>query len=530
MKKIGSDYQDLVEEALSSNQAIPMEVDFKLFVNICGKMFENSRLTLPLISVVTSLTMLGSSSAALALQRGDNNSEVRNVQSCLKRLGYFNGPVNGNFGSMTEAAVRKFQQASRISAIGKVGPKTQAALQRRCARSGVSKNDCRRGLRSGCDGAAVRTLQRNLRTLRVYNGPVTGKFRELTKNAVIKFQRQKGINPIGIVGPRTREAIRLGLNPPVKPRPDPTPQTGRFCDYRTEVISIGCRSQWVRQMQQRLKDLGYFRGNLTGYFGEVTRNSVVSFQQNNRLPVTGIVDSRTWGMMSSPNNSQILPPILPPPNSFLGVGSRGPQVTILQQNLTRLRYFYGVPTGVFDRSTEDAVRRFQQDYRLPVTGNVDPATSRAIDTVLRSRGGSDSIQLQIGDDNQRVKKLQEALRERGLLTVIPTGYFGDLTRNGVIAFQRYQGLPVTGIVNEQTWKKLGLSSSRQKREKRYVVVIPLGNSDIYNQVRQLLPSAKVEESRLGKYVNAGEYNQRSEAQRLSEILRDRDFDARVEYF
>ena len=88
-------------------------------------MSNNSRLALPLISVVSTLTILGSPSEALALKRGDNNSQVKNVQSCLKRLGYFNGPENGNFGPMTEAAVKKFQQASRISAIGIVGPKPQ---------------------------------------------------------------------------------------------------------------------------------------------------------------------------------------------------------------------------------------------------------------------------------------------------------------------------------------------------------------------------------------------------------------------
>jgi peptidoglycan hydrolase-like protein with peptidoglycan-binding domain len=525
MKTIGSDYQDLLLKAQSKNETVPVKVDFQLFVNICVKMFNNSRLTLSLISVVTSVTILGSSSAALALRKGDNSSEVRNVQSCLKRLGYFNGPVNGNFASMTEAAVKKFQGANGIPAIGVVGPQTQAALQRNCGGSGdgVPSNNCQSQLRSGCDGAAVRTLQRDLTTLGVYNGPITGRFGELTKNAVIRFQQQNGINPIGVVGPRTREAIRLRLRGGTQPS-EPPVSSGRFCDYRTEVISIGCRSEWVRQMQQRLKDLGYFTGNPTGYFGEMTRSSVVSFQQNNRLPVTGIVDSATWRLISSSNP---VPPL--PSDIFLGPGSRGPQVTTLQQQLKQLGYFYGNPTGSFDRSTQEAVMRFQESYGLPMTGNVDPVTFQTINQVLPPNiGGPSNFQpLQVGDDNEKVKKLQEALAKRGLLTVIPTGYFGNLTRNAVIAFQNFERLPATGVVDEQTWKRLGFSISR---EKRYVVVIPLRNPDIFNRVRQLIPGARVEESRRGKYVNAGEYNQRSEAQRQSEILRDRDFDARVDYF
>lgn len=536
MKTIGSDYQDLVEEATSNNEVVPVKVDFKLFADIGGKMFNNSRLTLPLISVVTTLTMLGSSSVALALQRGDNNSEVKNVQSCLRRLGYFNGPVNGNFGSMTEAAVRRFQQANKISAIGKVGPKTQAALQRRCGRggeTGVSANACQRGLRSGCDGAAVRQLQRELKALGFYNGPVTGRFRGLTKDAVIRFQRQKGVNPIGVVGPRTKEAIRLAFNPS-----NPSPQTsatlpGRLCDYRREIISIGCRGEWIKQLQQRLKDLNYFSGNTTGYFGEATRNAVVRFQQNNRLPVTGSVDSRTWVAM---NRQMISTPT--PPIGFLTVGTRGSQVQRLQQNLKQLGYFYGNPTGYFDNSTKDAVMRFQQSYGLPMTGSVDPRTSQAILTVLRNRssegdvgrgvgGASDFEPIYPGDNNPRVTKLQERLLELGLLKAKPTGYFGPFTREGLLAFQRYHGLSENGFVDESTWEKLGFSNSR---EKRYVIVIPLQNSDIYRSILQYVPSAQVGKSRLGDFVNAGEYNQRNEAQKQSQFLRDRGFDARVEYF
>ena len=315
MKKIGSDYQDLVEETSFNNEVVPVKVNFKSIADIREKMSNNSRLALPWISLVTTITILGSPSEALALQRGDNSSQVKDVQSCLKSLGYFNGPENGNFGPMTENAVKKFQQASRISAIGKVGPRTKAALQRRCDTGGtrISSDTCRRGLRSGCDGADVRELQRNLTTLGVYNGPVTGRFRQLTKNAVVNFQRQNSIDPIGVVGPQTQRAIRLALNQQVNP-PELSGNgnpPGRFCDYRREIIGFGCQGDWVRQLQQRLKTLNYFSGNPTGYFGEVTRNAVVRFQQENRLPITGAVDSVTWGrIVNSPTGS--IPKVLYP--------------------------------------------------------------------------------------------------------------------------------------------------------------------------------------------------------------------------
>ncbi|MCJ8279440.1 MAG: peptidoglycan-binding protein, partial [Rivularia sp. ALOHA_DT_140] len=383
---------------------------------------------------------------------------------------------------------------------------------------------------------AVRRLQQNLRRLGYYNGPVTGRFRQLTREAVIKFQRAYGINPIGVVGPQTRRALNSALNrqtprpqPAVAPPPVSTPPR-RFCDHNREIIGLGCEGEWVRQLQQRLKTLNYFSGNPTGYFGPVTRDAVIRFQRDYRLSPTGSVDSITWGRMN-----QISRQPSPPPQTtgVLIAGSRGPQVTNLQQNLKQLGYFYGNPTGFYDRSTQDAVLRFQQSYGLPMTGNVDSRTSQIIFNESRRirqggmGGGSDFEPIYPNDNNPRVEKLQKRLSELGLLKANPTGYFGPFTREGVLAFQRYHGLSETGFVNEETWEKLGFSVSR---EKRYVIVIPLRNSDTYNQVLEYIPSARIGKSRLGDFVNAGEYNQRNQAQSQSQFLRDRGFDARVEYF
>jgi N-acetylmuramoyl-L-alanine amidase len=55
-------------------------------------------------------------------------------------------------------------------------------------------------------------------------------------------------------------------------------------------------------------------------------------------------------------------------------GSRGPQVVVLQQRLTALRYDVGAVDGSFGTSTMHAVRAFQKVQGLPVDGVVGPAT------------------------------------------------------------------------------------------------------------------------------------------------------------
>lgn len=63
---------------------------------------------------------------------------------------------------------------------------------------------------------------------------------------------------------------------------------------------------------------------------------------------------------------------------------------------------------------------------------------------------------------QPIRSLQTMLRvlsedDRRLPTVVPDGIYGPSTMNAVTAFQRQQGLPITGIVDQQTWELIVLS-------------------------------------------------------------------------
>jgi len=60
---------------------------------------------------------------------------------------------------------------------------------------------------------------------------------------------------------------------------------------------------------------------------------------------------------------------------------------------------------------------------------------------------------------QPVRSLQTMLRviaedDRRLPTVVPDGIYGPSTMQSVTAFQRRQGIPVTGIVDQITWEQI----------------------------------------------------------------------------
>lgn len=65
-------------------------------------------------------------------------------------------------------------------------------------------------------------------------------------------------------------------------------------------------------------------------------------------------------------------------NALSKYGSRGDEVTQIQERLTELGYDPGTADGIFGARTQEAVRAFQQDYGLAVDGIVGENTLRAL--------------------------------------------------------------------------------------------------------------------------------------------------------
>ena len=62
------------------------------------------------------------------LRKGDQGPEVVTLQQALTELGYLNGAADGNFGTGTQTAVKKFQEDNGLDADGIAGKMTQEAL------------------------------------------------------------------------------------------------------------------------------------------------------------------------------------------------------------------------------------------------------------------------------------------------------------------------------------------------------------------------------------------------------------------
>lgn len=62
------------------------------------------------------------------LQKGSKGEEVEKLQKRLKELGYLSGSADGDYGNMTESAVKAFQESAGLSQTGVADSKTQDKL------------------------------------------------------------------------------------------------------------------------------------------------------------------------------------------------------------------------------------------------------------------------------------------------------------------------------------------------------------------------------------------------------------------
>jgi len=150
-------------------------------------------------------------SQAGSMSLGGSGPLVSQLQEDLASLGYYSGTNTGYFGSITEAAVIRFQRDVGITADGRVGPETQEAIAQRIGTGAPAVRPPESSeplLRRGDYGNDVVGLQVYLRREGYFSGETTGYFGPATEQAVLTVQRNNGLVEDGIAGPAVLAIIR----------------------------------------------------------------------------------------------------------------------------------------------------------------------------------------------------------------------------------------------------------------------------------------------------------------------------------
>lgn len=160
-----------------------------------------------------------------------------------------------------------------------------------------------RTLRRGMSGEDVRQLQEFLaRSPEIYpEGLATGFFGRLTETAVTRFQERNGIEPVGIVGPRTRTVLNeTATAAQAVERPAREPHARPDVSEIGRGIGRGSSGDDVRRVQGFLSQFPdiYPEGLVTGNFGDATERGLRRFQRIAGLTDNGQVDDRSREMIN----------------------------------------------------------------------------------------------------------------------------------------------------------------------------------------------------------------------------------------
>lgn len=228
-----------------------------------------------------------------------------------------------------------------------------------------------------------------------------------------------------------------------------------FAAERYQILKIGDRDDYVLALQNKLKELGFFSGTATGYFGTRTQQAVIDYQTTHELTADGKAGPETLTSImgrdfeiTRDNRSDTLGDTdadCPVP------GDKGVSVSEIQNKLKELEYYsYPSITGYYGPVTEQAVRLFQSMNGLKADGITGTETM-----ALLNSDTAKSYCISYGDKSSDVHMLQLRLIKLGYLKdTAATGYFGTMTLDAIKEFQARNGLSVDAKPGKETRAKL----------------------------------------------------------------------------
>ncbi|MBN1777309.1 MAG: peptidoglycan-binding protein [Clostridiales bacterium] len=285
------------------------------------------------------------------------------------------------------------------------------------------------------------------------------------------FGADTATNPPSGVSPTSASGTTGATAGPTAVGATATPTTATTTTDNS-VLQSGSTGYAVKQLQQQLKDLGYYTGSVDGSYGSGTTQAVKDFQTANSLTADGIAGQKTQDALfskyaiaksdstsgsSSSGTSTSNTYTNGKTNIYLRLGSTGDQVRILQNRLIYLGYLAGTADGIFAETTEAGVVAFQQRNSLTADGVAGPDT--LVKLYSSSANKASSVvsylgTLRVGMSGDGVRAMQKRLRDLDYYDHSVDGDFGQNTYTSVVEFQTANGLTADGVAGKTTLNKM----------------------------------------------------------------------------
>ncbi len=326
---------------------------FKFFKKLKPKAARLRPLLALLSLSITASIITYAGNALAALQRGDRDPQVTQLQENLRDIGYYDGPLTEFFGSLTQAAVIRFQQDKGLNVDGAVGPETLAAIDRELGRTPISNANTvstGRTLQRGDSGRDVEELQKLLKDAGFYDAAITGFYGPKTEAGVLRYQQDRGLSATGQADSTTIAELQ-GSNPPIA---SPAPEISSDKIFRRTLQKNDTGSD-VAELQRILKDLNYYTGRISGQFDERTEAALMRFQRDTGLDRDGVFGTSSQRELLSAYNSL-------PDRKDDQFGQSPYSVADLQKRLKNKNLYRGPIDNDFGPKTKQAVQNAQERY------------------------------------------------------------------------------------------------------------------------------------------------------------------------
>ncbi len=243
--------------------------------------------------------------------------------------------------------------------------------------------------------------------------------------------------------------------------------------FAATLLKVGASGTEVSTLQQTLKSKGHYTYRVTGYYGSITKNAVTSFQKANGLSVDGIAGPQTLGRLYTSKAS------------ILKVGSKGTEVSTLQQTLKDKGYYTYKVTGYYGSITKSAVTSFQKANGLSVDGIAGPQTQS---TLYNGNSAASASNKDMSEDIYWLARIIEAESKgesyTGKVAV------GNVVMNRVnssefpssvkgVIFEYYKGIPMFSPVANGTIYNTPSQESIKAAYAAYNGQKPVGNATYF---------------------------------------------------
>lgn len=398
------------------------------------------------------------------LIQGNRGTDVVELQERLHLLGFYSDFIDGDFGKVTKDAVLDFQSVMGLDVTGFVDSSTseliiyfsnaaphdsnstinytdaktmlESRIDDYCSLYetliDLKKNDTHefgsRELKIGDHGRDVLMLQAFLMRYGYYCYNLDGQFGDKTETALKVFQSVAGLECSGKADKDLIAKIPQILSEDRNGKDDAEKATIYFLlrenleatlsllaiadrdehKFGDRQLSLGTVGTDVFSLQHILKTLGYYSGNMDGYFGPKTEAALKALQAYNKLEQTGILDTDTVKTIERLNSQVDLDEtpklitkltndhrdalqmllaeaekdVVPLGSRELKTGISGIDVANLQYLLKALGIYDDIIDGEFGEITEAAVKAFQNKAGLEETGVFDSDTCAAFFTTV----------------------------------------------------------------------------------------------------------------------------------------------------